>query len=162
MLPAHDVTVPVVPVNMPLMKSRLVLTALLIVLSSGGQGSLRAQPAPAASAPFVVERAMWVKPGRMVQFMTLFDRVERPKLESLRKDGRILWYRLSQPLLAGENEAWDLRLTIAWRDASTAAEKLDARASGSRVNTEHALLEELIVDQRETWVRETVFAAPGE
>lgn len=113
-----------------------------------------AQTAP--DDPFVVERTMWVQPRRMSQFLTLFERVEKPRLEALRKDGRVLWYRIAQPLLAGENDAWDVRLTIAWRSPETAAEKLDARASSGRVDTERALLEELIVDQRETWVRETL------
>ena len=115
-----------------------------------------AQTPPSKSDPFVVERTLWVQPRRMVQFMTLFDRVERPRLEALRKDGRVLWYRISQPLMSAENDAWDLRVTIAWRDPETAADKFDARAVKGRVDTEGALLEELIVDQRETWVRETL------
>lgn len=115
-----------------------------------------AQSTPSAPDPFVVERTLWVQPRRMQQFLTLFERVERPKLEALRKDGRVLWYRLSQPLMASENDAWDLRVTIAWRDPATAAEKFDARAIKGRVDTESALLDELIVDQRETWVRETL------
>ena len=115
-----------------------------------------AQTATSAQDPLVVERTIWVQPRRMVQFMTLFDRVERPRLEALRKDGRVLWYRISQPLMSAENDAWDLRVTIAWRDPETAADKFDARAVKGRVDTEGALLEELIVDQRETWVRETL------
>ncbi len=118
-----------------------------------------AQTATSAQDPLVVERTIWVQPRRMVQFMTLFDRVERPRLETLRKDGRVLWYRISQPVMSSENDEWDLRLTIAWRDPKTAAEKFDARATSGRVDTERALLEELIVDQRETWVRETIKSA---
>lgn len=118
-----------------------------------------AQTTSSEQDPFVVERTMWVQPRRMVQFMTLFDRVERPRLEALRKNGRVLWYRISQPLMASENEAWDLRVTIAWRNPETGAEKFDARAVKGRVDTESALLEELIVDQRETWVRETLQAS---
>ncbi len=121
-----------------------------------------AQTAASTQDPFVVERTIWVQPRRMVQFMTLFDRVERPRLETLRKDGRVLWYRISQPLMSSENEEWDLRLTIAWRDPKTAAEKFDARAAAGRVDTERALLDELIVDQRETWVRETLRPDAGE
>lgn len=121
-----------------------------------------AQTAPSPQDPFVVERTIWVQPRRMLQFMTLFDRVERPKLEALRKDGRVLWYRVSQPLLAGENDAWDLRVTIAWRDPETAAQKFDARAVKSRTDTESALLEDLVVDQRETWVRETLGSGAAE
>ena len=115
-----------------------------------------AQSATSSQDPFIVDRTIWVQPRRMVQFMTLFDRVERPRLEALRKDGRVLWYRISQPLMASENDEWDLRVTIAWRDPETAAQKFDARAVKARVDTESALLEELIVDQRETWVRETL------
>ena len=118
-----------------------------------------AQSATSSQDPFIVDRTIWVQPRRMVQFMTLFDRVERPRLEALRKDGRVLWYRISQPLMASENDEWDLRVTIAWRDPETAAQKFDARAVMGRVDTESALLEELIVDQRETWVRETLYSS---
>ena len=118
-----------------------------------------AQSATSSQDPFIVDRTIWVQPRRMVQFMTLFDRVERPRLEALRKDGRVLWYRISQPLMASENDEWDLRVTIAWRDPETAAQKFDARAVKGRVDTESALLEELIVDQRETWVRETLYSS---
>ena len=48
------------------------------------------------------------------------------------------------------------------RDPKTAAEKFDARAVKGRVDTESALMEELIVDQRETWVRETSRPGPSE
>ncbi len=128
----------------------------VLILSSFLLAPVYAQTATSTQDPFVVERTMWVQPRRMVQFMTLFDRVERPKLEALRKDGRVLWYRIAQPLMASENDEWDLRVTIAWRDPETAAQKFDARAVKGRVDTESALLEELIVDQRETWVRETL------
>lgn len=121
-----------------------------------------AQTAAPTQDPFVVERTIWVQPRRMVQFMTLFDRVERPRLETLRKDGRVLWYRISQPVMTSENEAWDLRVTIAWRDSKTAAEKFDARATAGRVDTERALLDELIVDQSEIWVREVLRPGAGE
>ena len=117
---------------------------------------------PASDTPFLVERTIWVKPGRMAQFMTLFERVDRPRLDALRKDGRMLWYRIAQPLLNKKNDEWDLRITIAWKDAATAAAKLDARASVGRIDTERALLEELVVDQQETWVRETTDSAPAE
>ena len=83
-----------------------------------------AQTPPSKSDPFVVERTLWVQPRRMVQFMTLFDRVERPRLEALRKDGRVLWYRISQPLMSAENDAWDLRVTIAPTVAAATAGKV--------------------------------------
>ena len=121
-----------------------------------------AQSSSTAPDPFVVERSLWVQPRRMQQFMALFERVERPRLEALRKDGRVLWYRVSQPLMASENDAWDLRVTIAWRNPETAAQKFDARAVKNRVDTESALLDELIVDQRETWVREMLQSTASE
>lgn len=140
------------------MMKKIGLLALSLLVFSPAM----AQSAPQAEDPFVVDRTIWVQPRRMVQFMTLFDRVERPRLEALRKDGRVLWYRISQPMMASENEEWDLRVTIAWRDPKTAAEKFDARAVKGRVDTESALMEELIVDQRETWVRETSRPGPSE
>ena len=133
----------------------VLLLSCLLVPAAWGQ-------VPGSDAPFLVERTLWVKPGRMSQFMTLFERVDRPRLDALRKDGRVVWYRIAQPLLDKRNDEWDLRITIAWKDAATAAAKLDARISIGRIDTERALLEELVVDQQEIWVRETLDSAPAE
>ena len=81
------------------MMKKIGLLALSLLVFSPAM----AQSAPQAEDPFVVDRTIWVQPRRMVQFMTLFDRVERPRLEALRKDGRVLWYRISQPMMASEN-----------------------------------------------------------
>lgn len=108
-----------------------------------------------AADGFVVERTLWIKPGRNAQYVALFERVERPRLEALRKEGKVLWYRIAQPVLPARNDDWGLRATVAWRSAADAAAEQQARADLGRGNaTERVLLEELVTDQQAVWVRE--------
>lgn len=119
-----------------------------------------AQTPEAGRSAFIVERTLWVKPNRTTQFASLYQRVEIARLEALRKEGKVLWYRVARPLLAGENDAWDVRVTIAWRDADSATHESRERLSrsGASAPTERALMDELVIDQRETWVQETTVA----
>ncbi len=120
---------------------------------------LRAQDT--SPEPFVVERTLWVKPGRVAQFNGLYQRVEVVRLEALRKQGLVRWYRIAQPLLAADNDSWDLRVTIGWRDAAAAAGNGYGKSvrAANGASTERLLLDELIVDQRERWVQETLRSA---
>ena len=120
-----------------------------------------AQTPDADRDAFIVERTLWVKPNRTTQFASLYQRVEIARLEALRKEGKVLWYRVVRPMLAEENDAWDVRVTIAWRDAASATGESRARLSrsGASAPTERALMDELVIDQRETWVQETTLPA---
>lgn len=122
-----------------------------------------AQERAAAAEPFLVEHSLWLKPGRTAQFLALFERVERPRLEELRKQGKVLWYRTAQPVLSGRNDDWDVRVTVAWRSAEDASAALRAGSSHGDAGrgralpgeTEKRLLDELVLDQHQTWLHES-------
>ena len=132
--------------------------ALLLALCLCWMPAAHATP---AQSGFVVERSLWLKPGRSQQFIGLFKRTELARLDALVRDGSVLWYRTSRPLLGTGRDQWDFRITIAWRDAAAAAGQPDfmsptgaARKGEPALTMEQALLIELVNDYRDTWVQE--------
>ncbi|KAF1709029.1 hypothetical protein [Pseudoxanthomonas sacheonensis] len=111
-----------------------------------------AQQDPAARSPFVVEQTYWIKPGKELQFIGLFEKNRIPLLRAKIKDGRILWARLSRPRFNSANEQWDLRVTVAWRDADSAVEPV---AQGkTQLTTEQQIIEELVVERTDVPIQE--------
>jgi hypothetical protein len=111
-----------------------------------------AQQDPAARSPFVVEQTYWIKPGKELQFIGLFEKNRIPLLRAKIKDGRILWARLSRPRFNSANEQWDLRVTVAWRDADSAIEPV---AQGkTQLTTEQQIIEELVVERTDVPIQE--------
>ena len=111
-----------------------------------------AQQDSAAHAPFVVEQTYWLKPGKELQFIGLFEKNRLPRLRAKMKEGRALWVRLSRPRFNASNEQWDLRVTVAWRDADSALEPL-AQAK-AQLTTEQQIMDELIVERTDVPVQE--------
>ena len=68
-----------------------------------------AQQAPVARAPFIVERTDWIKPGKELQFIDLFEKNQVPLLQAKMKQGGVLWMRLSRPQFNATNDQWDMR-----------------------------------------------------
>ncbi len=64
----------------------------------------------------------------------------------------MLWVRLSRPHFNAINEQWDLRVTVAWRDADSAIEPI-AQAK-TQLTTEQQIMEELIVEHTDVPVQE--------
>lgn len=124
----------------------LILVFALVPLNAA------AQRETATRAPFVVEQTYWIKPGKELQFIGLFEKSRAPLLRSRIKDGRVLWVRLSRPNFNATNEQWDLRVTVAWRDADSAMEPL-AQAK-SQLTTEQQIIEELIVERTDVPIQE--------
>jgi len=111
-----------------------------------------AQQEPAAAAPFVVEQTYWIKSGKELQFLGLFEKTQAPLLRARIKEGRVLWVRLSRPNFNATNEQWDLRVTVAWRDADSAMGRVSqARAP---LAMEQQIMEELIVERTDVPVQE--------
>jgi hypothetical protein len=121
--------------------------------------SVVAQQDPAARAPFVVEQTYWIKPGKEQQFIGLFEKSRVPLLRTKMKDGRVLWARLSKPRFNASNEQWDLRVTVAWRDADSAIEPV-AQAK-TQLTTEQQIIEELIVERTDVPIQEWNVGAGG-
>ena len=111
-----------------------------------------AQTPPPASAPFVVEQTYWIKAGKELQFIGLFEKNRAPVLRARIKEGRALWVRLTRPRFNADNEQWDLRVTIAWRDAESAAEPVIP--SKAQLTTEQQIMDELVVERTEVPIHE--------
>ena len=137
------------------MRFLIVLVLSLALLPLGAI----AQQGPAARAPFVVEQTYWIKPGKELQFISLFEKNGVPLLQAKVKEGSVLWMRLAKPQFNAANEQWDLRLTIAWRDADSAMERISkAKAQlardSQRLAMEQQIMEELIVERTDVPVQE--------
>ena len=108
------------------MRRTLVTVAFALALSC----SMTAQranaqeptPAPAAAAePYVVEYYYKVKWGHQDEFIELFKKNHYPILKRLRAMGYIREISAAFPVNhAGEDDRWDLRITIMFRDALAA------------------------------------------
>lgn len=118
-----------------------------------------AQQETAARAPFVVEQTYWIKPGKELQFIGLFEKNRAPLLRAKIKEGRILWVRLSKPRFNAANEQWDLRVIIGWRDADSAIEPV--AQTKAQLTTEQQIIEELIVERTDVPVQEWTVSGAG-
>ena len=141
-------------------------TALLALsLTLAPLGAI-AQQAPVTRAPLIVERTYWIKPGKELQFIELFEKNRVPMLRARVKEGHILWMRLSRPQFNAINEQWDLRLTVAWRDADTAMERIALAKTQmgkdtQRMSMEQQIMEELILERTEVPVQEWTVGDAG-
>lgn len=134
------------------------ISILVLFLALAPLGAI-AQQGPAVRAPFVVERTYWIKPGKELQFISLFEKNRVPLLQAKEKEGDILWIRLSRPQFNAVNEQWDLRVTIAWRDADSAMERISqakeqASKEAQRVAMEQQIMEELVLERTDVPVQE--------
>ncbi len=125
-----------------------------------------AQQKPVAATPFIVEKTYWIKPGKELQFIALFEKNRVPQLRAKVKDGDVLWMRLSRPQFNAVNEQWDLRITIAWRNAESAIERISqANAQltkdAQRLALEQQIMDELIVERTDVPVEEWVMKESG-
>ena len=111
-----------------------------------------AQQEPVAPAPFVVEQTYWIKPGKELQFLGLFEKTQVPLLHAKLKDGRALWVRLSKPAFNAANDQWDLRVTVAWRDPGSAMGQMPQ--AKTQLTVEQQIMEELIVEHTDVPVQQ--------
>ena len=106
-----------------------------------------AQQGGATSNPFIVEQTFWIKPGKELQFIELFEKNRVPMLRARLKDGDILWVRLSRPQFNAVNEQWDLRLTVAWRTADNAMDRITLAKTQMAKDTQRMSMEQQIMDE---------------
>ena len=107
---------------------------------------------PPAAAPFIVEQTYWIKEGKELQFIGLFEKTRAPVLGGRIQEGRALGVRLSRPRFLAAHEQWDLRVTIAWRDAESAAEPVIP--GKTQLTTEQQIMDELVVERTEVPIHE--------
>jgi len=97
----------------------IVWIALVVTAPSAG--------AQAKPEPFVVEYSYKIKWGFTDEWMELYKRNHYPILLKQQELGRIVSMSAVTPMNhAGEANRWDLRFTIAWKDAATAHDDFDA------------------------------------
>ena len=111
-----------------------------------------AQQDSVARAPFVVEQTYWIKPGKELQLLGLLEKIQAPLLRARIKEGRVLWVRLARPNFNATNEQWDLRVTVAWRDADSAIGRVSQ--AKAPLAMEQQIMEELIVEHTDVPVQE--------
>ncbi|MCI4569027.1 hypothetical protein [Lysobacter sp. CFH 32150] len=128
-----------------------IITILILAFALMPQSAV-AQHDSGARAPFVVEHTYWIKPGKELQFIGLFEKSRVPLLRAKIKEGRVLWVRLSRPHFNAINEQWDLRVTVAWRDADSAVERTP-QAKG-QLAMEQQIMEELIMERTDVPIQE--------
>lgn len=140
-------------------------TVLMLSLALAPLGAVAQQGAGARTA-FVVEQTYWIKPGKELQFINLFEKNRIPQLQAKVKEGGVLWMRLAKPQFNAANEQWDLRVTVAWRDAESAMERISkARAQLARdtprLAMEQQIMEELIVERTDVPLQEWSVESAG-
>ena len=135
------------------------ITCLVLALSFAPLSAAAQQKPVADGAPFVVEQTYWIKPGKELQFIELFEKNRVPLLRARVKEGHILWMRLSKPQFNAVNEQWDLRLTVAWRSADNAMDRIalaktQMAKDTQRMSMEQQIMDELILARTEVPVQE--------
>lgn len=118
-----------------------------------------AQQDSAARKPFVVEQTYWIKPGKELQFIGLFEKTQVPLLQGKMKEGRVLWMQMTRPNFNATIEQWDLQVTVAWRDAESAMGQISQVKT--QLTTEQQIMDELIVEHTDVPVQQWSVNAVG-
>jgi hypothetical protein len=118
-----------------LLSATLLLTAMLVLSSIG---FAQAPPAPDPEKPYVMEYYYKTHWGHQEEFLELFKKNHYPVLQKEVAQGRILSVRLDTPTYhMPEQERWDYRVTITFKNAQAAFTPVD----------EHAIQLQLFPDQ---------------
>jgi hypothetical protein len=118
---------------------KLVSTTLLIfMLAFTATAFAQAPPAPDPEKPYVMEYYYKIHWGHQEEFLELFKKNHYPVLRKEIAQGRILSVKMDTPAFhMPEQERWDYRVTIVFKNAQAAYTPAD----------EHALQLELFPDQ---------------
>jgi hypothetical protein len=116
--------------------SAALLFASIFVFSAAGFA--QAPPAPDPNKPYVMEYYYKTHWGHQEEFLDLFKKNHYPVLRNEIAQGRILSVRMDTPAYhMPEQERWDYRVTIVFKNAQAAFTPLD----------EHAIQLQLFPDQ---------------
>ena len=99
---------------------------LATVLIAGFHQSASAQKS-AADKPFAVEYYYKARWGFLTEFIQLYKKNHYPILKKQMEEGRILQVIAAAPRYhATEEERWDFRVTIVWKNATVANDNYDS------------------------------------
>jgi hypothetical protein len=119
---------------------KLISAALLFALTSvlSVAGFAQAPPAPDPDKPYVMEYYYKVHWGHQEEFLELFKKNHYPVLRKEIEQGRIVSVKMETPAFhMPEQERWDYRVTIVFKNAQAAYTPAD----------EHAIQLQLFPDQ---------------
>jgi hypothetical protein len=120
------------------MRKLISATLLIFMLALTAMAFAQAPPAPDPEKPYVMEYYYKIHWGHQEEFLELFKKNHYPVLRKEIAQGRILSVRMDTPAFhMPEQERWDYRVTIVFRNAQAAYTPAD----------EHALQLELFPDQ---------------
>ena len=109
-----------------LLSATLLVTSMLTLC---GLGIAQAPPAPDPDKPYQMEYYYKTHWGHQEEFLELFKKNHYPVLEKEIAQGRILSVRLDTPAYhMPEQERWDYRVTIVFKNAQAAFTPLDEHA----------------------------------
>jgi hypothetical protein len=118
-----------------LLSATLLLASLLLLAATG---FAQAPPAPDPNRPYVMEYYYKTHWGHQEEFLELFKKNHYPLLQNEIAQGRILSVRMDTPAFhMPEQERWDYRVTIVFKNAQAAYTPSD----------EHAIQLQLFPDQ---------------
>jgi len=107
--------------------SAALLAASVLVLSAAGFA--QAPPAPDPEKPYVMEYYYKTHWGHQEEFLELFKKNHYPVLQKQIAQGRILSVRMDTPAFhMPEQERWDYRVTIVFKNAQAAYTPADEHA----------------------------------
>lgn len=120
------------------MRKLISATLLVFMLAFAANSFAQAPPAPDPEKPYVMEYYYKIHWGHQEEFLELFKKNHYPVLHKEIEQGRILSVRMDTPAFhMPEQERWDYRVTIVFKNAQAAYTPAD----------EHALQLELFPDQ---------------
>jgi hypothetical protein len=120
------------------MRKLISATLLIFMLALTAMAFAQAPPAPDPEKPYVMEYYYKIHWGHQEEFLELFKKNHYPVLRKEIAQGRILSVRMDTPAFhMPEQERWDYRVSIVFRNAQAAYTPAD----------EHALQLELFPDQ---------------
>ena len=101
----------------------------LIIGTLLASGFAQAPPAPDPGKPYVMEYYYKVHWGHQEEFLELFKKNHLPVLREEIREGRMLSVRIDTPAFhMPEQERWDYRVTIVFKNAQAAYTPADEKA----------------------------------
>jgi hypothetical protein len=119
-----------------LLSAALLLASMLFLTAAG---TAQAPPAPDPDKPYVMEYYYKTHWGHQEEFLELFKKNHYPVLQSEVAMGRVLSVRLDTPAYhMPEQERWDYRVTIVFKNAQAAFTPVDEHAIQLKLYTDQA------------------------
>ena len=108
---------------------KLIFVALLLATALTTFGIAQAPPKPDPNKPYVMEYYYKLHWGHQEEFLQLFRKNHFPVLKKEIESGRIISVKMETPTYhMPEQERWDYRVTIVFRNAETAYTPVDEAA----------------------------------